>query len=332
MFGKTRFAIVLGVTLSFLNADVARADALALAIEQDKDMAQQGNAPPPPQGEIRRASPGTCAAIGAIVGGIAGMIFGNARNGGFNTGAALIGGGGAGLICGAVRWRSVHRRDQDEVNRRVAAMTVSANAGAQTYTSEATGKTYTITPGETTFRQADAEFTTIEQVDAPQMGSKLSATPYRVVTALLNLRASPGTETGRVTGAFYQGDVIESMSETADGQWVLVGYQNVGFGWVARRYLEPITEPRDRLIFAVPGMPQAAPAAPTRTAARQRRGAAAARPTNLVAAPRRITATPSTRTQTVSAQMVCRSIMVSEGRRSDRHPSCTGPRGSVLMG
>ena len=331
MRSKVAAATAIGLSFSLVYADLASARTLTDAASAAQEQGQ-AEAPPPAQGEIRSRNH-TCGLVGALVGGIAGLAFGNRRNGGFNTGAALIGGAASALICGAA-WRSVHRRDRDEVNRRVAAMTVDPNATTQTYTSAVTGKTYTITAGETTYRQENAEFTTIQEVAAPQMGAKISATPYRVVTPLLNLRATPGAEIGRITGAFYQGDVIESLSETPDGQWVLVGYQNIGYGWVARRFLEPVSGPRDQLLFAVPGPPPAA-AAPVRTAARQHRGRAAAeaRPTNLVSSqPRRITATPQTRTQTVQAQMVCRAFTVSEGRRSDRNPSCTASRGAVQMG
>lgn len=345
MRSKARFATSLGVSLFLVHSDLASAaigqdTRLQTAQIQDANKVQplgQNSAPPPQQGQIRRPSNALCAGVGLVVGAIFGAIFGGGRRrDGFNETAAAAGGLGSALICRSVRWRSVHRRDQDEVNRRVAAMTVDPTAAVQTYTSDVTGKTYTITPGETTYRSVEAEYTTIEAVDAPQLGSKISATPYRVTTAVLNLRASPGTEaTDRITGAFYQGDVIESLSETPDGQWVLVGYQNVGYGWVARRYLEPVSGPRDQLIFAVPGTPpppQAAP--PTRTASRQRqrRPAANPPPTTLVSAPRRISAPPPTRTHMVQSQMVCRAIAVSEGRRTDRHPSCTASRGAVLMG
>ncbi|HEX8653907.1 MAG TPA: SH3 domain-containing protein [Allosphingosinicella sp.] len=295
---------------------------------------------PPPQGQVRRrrGSRGLCAGIGIVVGAIFGGIFGSGRRrDGFNEQAAIAGGVGTSLICRSVRWRSVHRRDQEEVNRRIAAMTVDPAAANQAYRSETTGKSYNIVVGERTYQSVDAEFTTIEQVAPPQMGANISATPYRVTAAVLNLRSSPGTETGdRVTGAFYQGDVIESMSETPDGQWVLVGYQNVGFGWVARRFLAPISGPRDQLVFAVPGEPPPPQVAPARTASRQRRGGTAtpSRPTNLVSSPpRRIAAAPATRTQTVRAQMVCRGFTVTNDRqRSDSHRSCAGPRGQIQIG
>lgn len=344
MRSKSRMTTVAGVFLLLIHADISYAqtsvNAASLGILAQVDAKEAADEMPPPQGRVerRRGSRGLCAGIGIVVGAILGGIFGSGRSrDGFNETAAVAGGVGTSMICRSVRWRSVHRRDQDEVNRRVAAMTVDPSSASQSYSSDVTGKTYNITAGERTYQSVDAEFTTIEQVAAPQMGANISATPYRVTASALNLRASPGTdEEDRITGAFYQGDVIESLSETPDGQWVLVGYQNVGYGWVARRFLEPVAGPRDQLVFAVPGEPPPPPqAAPVRAAPRQRRAGTAApsRPTTLAAAPpRRISAPPPTRTQMVRTQMVCRGFTVSDGRRSDRHNSCAGPRGQIQIG
>ena len=342
MRNSLKVATAIALTFSVVHADVAVAGSGVGAgdIAQDKDDPSGGQAAQRPQGELRRPSRGLCAGIGILVGGVLGAIFGGGRRGdGFNESAAILGGAGATLICGSVRWRSVHRRDQDEVNRRLATMTVDPNATSQTYASAATNRSYTMTLArETTYRTENAEYTTIQEVEPPPMGAKTSATIYRVTSTALNLRATPGTGAGdRITGAFYQGDAIESMSETSDGQWVLVGYQSVGYGWVARRFLEPVYAPRDTLVLAVPGqapVPEAAP--PVRPASggrRARRAPAPSRPAQLVSAPpRRITATPPTRTATVQSQMPCRAATVTDNRRrSDQRSFCTGPGRFALL-
>lgn len=288
------------------------------------------------QVEVRRRNNILCTGLGIVGGLLIGALL-RGRRRGINENAVILGGVGTALICHAALWRSVDRRDQDAVNQRVATMTSDPTVTTQTYTSETTRKSYTITSGETTYRATSAEFTTINEVDVPQQGAKISATPYRVVTQVLNLRASAGVEASVVTGAFYQGDLVESLSESADGQWVLVGYQNVGYGWVARRFLEPAGGARDQLVFAVPGPPPppvvATRPAPARVATRHRRSAGPAATMQLASAPaRRMTTLPQTRVQTVSAQMACRSFSVSDGRRSDQHASCMGPHGATLIG
>jgi hypothetical protein len=335
---KSKGAIAFAMAILLVQADVASSsEAIEGAAGGGNGIGAGPEAPTQQQVEVRRRNNVLCTGLGILGGLLFGALLGSRRRG-FNETAAVAGGVGTAMICHAALWRSVDRRDQDEVNRRVAAMTSDPNATSQAYTSETTRKSYTITTGETTYRATSAEFTTINEVSIPQQGAKISATPYRVTAAVLNLRASAGTEPNdTVTGAFYQGDVVESLSETADGQWVLVGYQNVGYGWVARRFLEPVGGPRDQLIFAAPGAPPprvaAAPPAPVRVAGR-RRGAAAPAPTmQLVAASaRRMTTPPATRVQTVQAQMACRGFTVSDGHRSDQHASCTAAHGAILIG
>jgi hypothetical protein len=284
---------------------------------------------------------GLCGALGVVAGLIAGVLFGGRRNGGFNPAAGLVAGLATGVVCHAVRWRSVHRRDQDEVNRRVAAMTVDPSQNAQTYTSAVTGTTYQISAEATTYQAGNVEITTIEEVEAPQQGSKLVTTPLRVTSEALNLRASPGTAANDVvTGSFRQGNIVEGLSETPDGQWVLLAYQGIGYGYVSRRFLEPVYGSRENLTYAEPGPPIVIPppAPPRRPQARRgARGRAAAppprpQPAPMIAAPAMAARTgpPRTRVQTVSAQMPCRNITVAAAR-SDRHQACSGPRGAVAM-
>jgi len=332
---KLKGVIAFGTAILLIQADfVYPSGAIAAGTGGGRAFGPGQDPPTQQQVEVRRRNNLLCTGLGIIGGLVLGRLLGSRRDH-FNETAAVAGGIGTAAICHAALWRSVDRRDQDEVNRRVAAMTTDPAATSQTYTSETTRKSYTITTGETTYRATSAEFTTINEVMVPQLGAKISATPYRVVTAVLNLRASPGTEPNdTVTGAFYQGDVVESMSETADGQWVLVGYQSVGYGWVARRFLEPVGGLRDQLVFAVPGAPPAPVVAAARSApARGRRRAAPAPTMQPVSAPvRRMTTAPVTRVQTVQAQMACRGFTVSDGRRSDQHSSCTGSRGAILIG
>lgn len=332
---KSKGTIAFGAAILLVQADFASASGISGGGAGGGREFGPGQDPPTQQQvDVRRRNNLLCTGLGIIGGLVLGRLLGSRRDR-FNETAAVAGGIGTAAICHAALWRSVDRRDQDEVNRRVASMTSDPAAGSQTYTSETTRKSYTITSGETTYRATSAEFTTINEVVVPQLGAKISATPYRVVTAVLNLRASPGTEPNdTVTGAFYQGDVVESLSETADGQWVLVGYQNVGYGWVARRFLEPVGGLRDQLVFAVPGAPPAPVAAARPAPARAGRRRAAPAPTmQMASAPiRRMTTAPVTRVQTVQAQMACRGFTVSDGRRSDQHSSCTGSRGAILIG
>jgi Bacterial SH3 domain len=328
---KKSVAAASSIALAFalLSADIARAAEVA-AVHSEQSQ----------RGEVRRQRNLVCGIGGVVLGIAAGLIFGNRRDG-FNENAAIIGGGGAALICGAV-WSSVAREDQDDVNRKVGEMTLDPNATTQTYTSAVTGRTYTITAGETTYRTRNNEFTTIAEVDAPQRGYKVSSAPYQVNAAVLNLRATPGSETSdRITGAFYRNDIVQSLSESPDGQWVLVGYDDVGYGWVARRYLLPVATRYDQISFARPAPPltpaeiataSAPPPPPPRAVPRRGRTRARPAPATPVAVARRMTTVPPTRTQQVRTQMACRQMGVSDGQRSDRNRSCAGPRGAILMG
>ena len=318
----------IALAFSLLCADIARAAEVAAHSEQQR------------RGEVRRQRNLVCGIGGVVLGIAAGLIFGNRRDG-FNENAAIIGGSGAALICGAV-WNSVAREDQDGVNRKVGEMTLDPNATTQTYTSSVTGKTYTITAGETTYRSRNNEFTTITDVDAPQRGYKVSSAPYQVNAAVLNLRATPGSETSdRITGAFYRNDIVQSLSESPDGQWVLVGFEDVGYGWVSRRYLLPVTTPYDQISFARPAprltdieiAAASAPPPPPRPA--QRRSRTRARtpaPATPVFVARRLTTTPATRTQQVRIQQACRQFSVSDGQRSARNRSCEAAGGLVQIG
>jgi hypothetical protein len=333
------------LSLALICSDTAiaaeAASSVAAAGQKDEGQPDQ-QAGSPQRGEIRRPSNALCAGVGIVVGLIAGALLGRSRrNGGdgFSGTAAAIGGVGSALICRAVRWRSVAREDQEDVNRRVGSMTLDPNANVQTYRSPATGKTYTITAGETTYRNNNTEFTTLADVDSPRQGYKITVTPYVVTAAVLNLRSTPGTETSdRVTGAFYQNDFIESLAETPDGQWVLVGFDGVGYGWVSRRYLVPATIAFERITFARPAPPPApgavaiAAVAPPRRTTRRGRGARRAPVARGPIQVARMTTVPPTRTQRVRAQMACRNFTVAEGQRSDSNRSCAGPRGAVLMG
>jgi len=335
-------ATAMSLSLALICADIANAAEMAsgYAATAQKDEGQGGQDGQPQQrGEIRRPSNTACAIVGIVVGVIAGALLGRSRrNGGdgFSGTAAVIGGAGAALICHAVRWRSVAREDQDDVNRRVAAMTLDQSATNQSYTSPITGKTYSITAGEASYRENNIEYTTITNVDLPQRGYKVSATPYRVNTAVLNLRGTPGSETSdRITGAFYQNDMVETLSETPDGQWVLVSYQGVGYGWVARRYLAPVNIPYEQISFARPAPPpapgaSAAPPPPPPAATRRGRARRPVATGPILVA--RMTTLPPTRSQRVRTQMPCRNYTVAEGQRSDRNRSCMAAHGLVMMG
>jgi hypothetical protein len=341
------------VTCVFLSLTLVCSD-IAIAAEASASVAAAGeeaaNAQSSsPRGEIRRPSRALCAGVGLVVGLLAGALLGRSRRSGgdgFSDSAAVVGGVGAALICGAIRWRSVAREDQDDVNRRVAAMTLDPNATTQTYRSSITGKTYTITPSQTSYRNANNEFTTATEVDAPQRDYKVTSTPFRVDTAVLNLRGTPGSETSdRITGAFYRNDFVQSFAESPDGQWVLVGFDNVGYGWVSRRYLLPATISYDRITFARPGPPatpeviaaaNAPPPAPVRAAPRRGRGRARARapatPTGPIFVARRMAALPQVHTQRVRVQMPCRQYSVAEAGVSDRHRACQGSHGMAQLG
>ena len=319
-----------------------------LLISADVAVAAQKNDEPAPapagaqRSTVRRPSNALCTGIGLVVGLIAGALLGNRRRGdGFNETGALIGGVGATLICRAVRWRSVDDRDQQNVNQEVATMTADPNATSRTYRSPTTGITYTITAGETSYRNVNTEITTLTTVDAPQRGYKVTSYAYRVNAMVLNLRGTPGSETSdRITGAFYQNDLIEGLSETPDGQWVLVGYDNVGYGWVSRRYLLPVPM-TDQIVFDRPGPPQTQvavaappPPPPPPPAARSRRRGRAATPARPPAGPvlvrARMTTVPATQTQRVrGAQMACHSYTVRNGGQSDTNRGCRGAGGAV---
>lgn len=340
---KSTVAVSLVLSSALVCVDIASAAEIAttatVAAEQ-KDEAGAGQQTQ--RGQVRRRRNLVCGGIGVVLGIGAGILFGNRRDG-FNENAALIGGVGSALICGAV-WSSVAREDQDDVNRRVGAMTLDPTTTTQTYRSPTTGKTYTITASETIYRNGNNEFTTITDVDAPQRGYKVSVAPYQVSTAVLNLRATPGSETSdRITGAFYRNDVVQSLAESPDGQWVLVGFEDVGYGWVSRRYLLPVTTAYDQITFARPAPPltpaeiasASAPPPPPPPRAPARRGRSRARPaapSGPVFVARRMTTQPAVHTQRVNVRMACRQVTVTEGRRSDRNNACAGPGGSVQVG
>jgi hypothetical protein len=331
--------------LAVISTDVAGAAASTAGLAAGaQDEARRGAQ----RGEIRRPSRALCAGVGIVLGLVAGAIFGRSRrNGGdgFSGTAAAVGGIGSALICNAIRWRSVRREDQEEVTRKVAAMTLESSPTQQTYRSPVTGETYTITPGEVTYRENnDTQYTTIADVDLPQRGYKISTVAYQVNTAVLNLRATPGSETSdRITGAFYHNDMVETLSETPDGQWVLVAYDGVGYGWVSRRYLVPASVPYGEITFARPASPQQAataaaaasappPPPPRATPRRGRRARPAApppRPRTLILA--RMTTVPLTRTvQVRGQQMPCRAMAVAnQQNQSDRRRSCVGAGGLI---
>lgn len=341
---SSRAVASIAASFALASADIASAG------EASASLAAGATAESAQRGEIRRPSRALCTGVGIVVGLIAGAVLGRSRRrggDGFSDTAAVVGGVGAGLICRSIRWRSVAREDQDDVSRKVAMMTLEANPTIQTYRSPTTGQVYTITPGEVTYREINnSQYTTITNVDLPQRGYKISHIPYRVNTAVLNLRATPGSETSdRITGAFYRNDMIETLSETPDGQWVLVGYQGVGYGWVSRRHLTPVNIPYEQITFDRPG-PAATPdeiaaaSAPPRPAARTtpRRGRGRARaraaPAGPVFVARRITVTPATRTAQVRGQqMPCRNTAVSnQTNQSDRHRGCVRPGGVIDFG
>jgi uncharacterized protein YcfJ len=339
-----RAMISLTVSLAMVSADLG--GAAASAAQNDQRGSQRG--------EIRRPSRALCAIGGVVIGVAAGLLFGRSRRrggDGFSDTAAVVGGVGSALICNAIRWRSVQREDQEEVSRKVATMTLEANPTVQTYRSPVTGQIYTITPGEITYRENNnTQYTTIADVDMPQRGYKITNLPFQVNAAVLNLRATPGSETSdRITGAFYRNDIIQALSETPDGQWVLVGYEGVGYGWVSRRYLLPVATAYAQLVFARPAPPLTAaeiaaasappppPARPVRQARRgrgQRARAATPAVTSPIFVARRMTATPATRTAQVrNQQMPCRSVAVgNQQSQSDQHRGCQRAGGMIDFG
>ena len=336
--------ISLTVSLAMVSADIAGAAASVATAQNDQRGAERG--------EIRRPSRALCAIGGIVIGVAAGLLFGRSRQrggDGFSDTAAVVGGVGSALICNAIRWRSVQREDQEEVSRKVATMTLESNPTAQTYRSPVTGQTYTITPGEITYRENNnTRYTTIADVDLPQRGYKITNLPFQVNAPVLNLRATPGSETSdRITGAFYRNDIIQALSETPDGQWILVGYEGVGYGWVSRRYLLPVATSYAQLVFARPAPPltaaeiaaASAPRPPVRQP-RPRRGRAqrarAATPavTSPIFVARRMTTLPATRTAQVRAQqMPCRSMSVANQQsQSDQHRGCQRAGGMIDFG
>lgn len=59
-----------------------------------------------------------------------------------------------------------------------------------------------------------------------------------VATSTLNLRAAPTTRSGRV-GSLRAGETFESLARVRGTEWILVGRNGVGVGYVHGAYVEP---------------------------------------------------------------------------------------------
>ncbi|MFN3859655.1 MAG: SH3 domain-containing protein [Caulobacter sp.] len=59
-----------------------------------------------------------------------------------------------------------------------------------------------------------------------------------VATTAVNLRAGPSTGAGRV-GALQRGETFQALAYANGGQWVLVGRNGVGVGYVHGSYVRP---------------------------------------------------------------------------------------------
>lgn len=59
-----------------------------------------------------------------------------------------------------------------------------------------------------------------------------------VATSTLNLRAAPTTSSARV-GSLRAGETFESLARVRDTEWILVGQNGVGVGYVHGAYVQP---------------------------------------------------------------------------------------------
>jgi outer membrane lipoprotein SlyB len=59
-----------------------------------------------------------------------------------------------------------------------------------------------------------------------------------IATSTVTLRAAPSTRAGRL-GTLTRGETFQAMAYTQRGQWVLVGQNGVGIGYVSSAYVRP---------------------------------------------------------------------------------------------
>lgn len=159
------------------------------------------------------AAPGGKQAGGAMIGAVAGGLLGNSVSGHNRTTGTLLG-AAVGAAAGSAVGCQMQHNEQD----RAAAAANAGEAGPQTYRRDG----YEISSG-------------VASASYQKLGGA------RIAAKTVNLRAAPDAKSERV-GKLLRGDRFEALAQVRGTDWILVGRDGVGVGYVQGFYTRPAGE------------------------------------------------------------------------------------------
>ena len=157
------------------------------------------------------SAPGNKQAGGAIVGALVGGLVGNKVGGHHATGETVIG-AAAGAAAGSAIGCQMQKSSQNTAQNTATNNAQAANAAPNTY-------------AQNGYR--------LSSWVSPASYSPLNDT--LVASSTVNLRAAPSTASQRV-GSLQAGETFEALANVRGSDWILVGQNGVGVGYVNGAY------------------------------------------------------------------------------------------------
>jgi hypothetical protein len=168
-------------------------------------------------------------AASCATGGVLGGIFGATMFKNNSAAGAVVGAAGGCLVARGIM-RELTKNEQAELQHKTEDI-FDASTPSVTYQSEEKQKTVTITRLDSTVTPRTWEVDSLTDVTPPHDGFNVVAKTY-YAKKKVNLRSFSSTD-GEIVGSFKPNESVFVMGRTYDGQWNLIGSDNVLVGYAS---------------------------------------------------------------------------------------------------
>ena len=185
-------------------------------------------------------SPETAKLMGQIGGAAAGAAVGSQIGSGVGKYVAVAAGTAIGAWIGGEIAKALSEKDQAVLaNQSQTVLNDTPDGQTVSWVAPETGKTITMTPGQTTEKNVDIDVQTLDQVQVPTGRLKFLDQTLQAKKAV-NLRTSTSDFADNVIGSYAKGEKVHVSALTEDKNWYVVDRKGVMIGYVDAKSLQAI--------------------------------------------------------------------------------------------
>jgi uncharacterized protein YcfJ len=252
-------------------------------------------------------------AIGAAVGVLGALLLGGRQG---RSAGGIVVGAVVGCAAGWALGEALKGDDPEKLDAVINQDVAFRDGETRSWQAPNSGQTITIQQADAGYKPVEADFILAPGVAAPQPGVLIQGRALRSTTKL-RMRSSPSMASDdNIIGSFDPNEIVQVFAETPDGQWALIGENNMLIGYASMRFLSPSLEipPQMPIRYAV--LKRAPP-----PRARAGRAAATRTPAPVVA--------QAPQTVRIAASSRCKTFTASAGANSQSQRRCAQPNANA---